>query len=360
MKGHVDIVQQLLNAEANVSLVAAEGSTALHSAAHAGFQDVVEILLNSKFDPFAQDRDGRTALHCAVSNGHLLVVEKLLGYDTLPFVKDHDGQTALHFASQTGRENVVRRVLNVPDVDPSIQDNHGNSPLHFVAMGGHIKVVTMLLEAGASVNITNILGLTPLYVAAYFNQPSIVTKLLNAIGIDCASDWYDEVASAGDQISSATTCLEFLTTKFTEDCVLLNNLGERFYLKGEYEKAAVTFDKIVALDQTNLNAMQISDIAHSLYTCYACKTTPIYGYLHMCSVCDLAFCQICADDPENEHRNHGLFAIPSQHWISKHLSPHEGINVNTIPDESLDEATVDLQTTRLQASTEDNTGLTTD
>lgn len=399
MRGQVDIVQQLLDAKADLSLVDGIGCTPLHSAAHWGFEGVLKILLESDINPFVQDRDGKTALHyaattgsveivelllerdiddrnkmiamesitgivalhCAASNGNLRVVDKLLGYDALPSVKDHDGLTALHFASQMGRENVVRRLLKLHSIDPSLQDKNGNSPLHWAATRGHIEVVKMLLEVGASVEMTNLLGLTPLCLAAYFNQPSIVTELLNAIGIDCASDWYEvgTTTAAGDQISSGTTCLEFLITKFPENYVLLIILGERFYVLGECEKAAETFDKIVSLERSNLEAEQISDVLHPLYACYACKATSIHGYLHLCSVCDMAFCQICADNLDNVHRDHGLLVIPSQRWISKHLSTRKESKSTAVGDNSIDELTVGLQTTQLQTS-ESTTGLATE
>jgi ankyrin repeat protein len=371
--GHVSIVRQLLDANANVAIADRFGSTALHCAAHGGFRDVVELLLKSDINPFARDCDGETALHCAAATGsidvvdllldrtaedrnklmsmesttglvalhcasglgHHLVVEKLLGFNAFPFAKDQKGKTPLHFASEGGRDSVVMRLLQVEGIDPTPPDENGQSPLHLASIGGHLNVARTLIKAGADIGSTNVFGYTPLHVAGYFNQSQIIVELLNTAGIDCPSDWD---TTNTDESLNETASVEFLIKIFPSDHVLLHMLGETFCSKQEYEKAADTFDKIVSLHPANLEAIRITDIVHFWYACYGCHSQQPHGYLYKCNLCCFHFCQICADDPGNVHRDHGFLVIPSKRWVSGHLVvgertdamdvSHDGDNLN--------------------------------
>ncbi|KAJ3562144.1 hypothetical protein NPX13_g8673 [Xylaria arbuscula] len=79
--GHLDIVERLLAAKADVNATAAKyrGRTALQAAAEGGHLDIVERLLAAKADVNATvaKYGGRTALQAAAEGGHLDIVERL-------------------------------------------------------------------------------------------------------------------------------------------------------------------------------------------------------------------------------------------------------------------------------------------
>ncbi|KAL8764795.1 MAG: hypothetical protein Q9194_006841 [Teloschistes cf. exilis] len=79
--GHVDVVERLLQAKAEVNAAAAayHGRTALQAAAEGGHVDVVERLLQAKAEVNAAAAydHGRTALQAAAESGHVDVVERL-------------------------------------------------------------------------------------------------------------------------------------------------------------------------------------------------------------------------------------------------------------------------------------------
>jgi hypothetical protein len=79
--GHLDVVERLLAAKADVNAVPAEssGRTALQAAAQGGHLDVVGRLLAAKADVNADTArvSNRTALQAAAERGHLDVVETL-------------------------------------------------------------------------------------------------------------------------------------------------------------------------------------------------------------------------------------------------------------------------------------------
>jgi hypothetical protein len=79
-EGHLEVVEKLLGAKADVNAAAGgNGRTALQAAAEGGHLEVVEKLLEAKADVnTAASWDGRTALQAAAEGGHLEVVEKLL------------------------------------------------------------------------------------------------------------------------------------------------------------------------------------------------------------------------------------------------------------------------------------------
>jgi ankyrin repeat protein len=74
------------------------GRTALHEAVVQGHKDVVEILLQQNANVDMQDRNGRTALHEAVVQGHKDVAEILLQRNADINLRDSDETTALQLA----------------------------------------------------------------------------------------------------------------------------------------------------------------------------------------------------------------------------------------------------------------------
>ena len=54
---------------------------------------------------------------------------------------------------------------------PDINDNHGRmSALHHAASNGHTAVVLALLHAGATIEIQDEIGITPLHTALYWGR----------------------------------------------------------------------------------------------------------------------------------------------------------------------------------------------
>jgi ankyrin repeat protein len=79
-RGHLEVVQRLLDAEADVNASAAAGEwTALQAAAKGGHLEVVQRLLDAKanVNAVAAIYEGRTALQAAAEGGHLEVVALL-------------------------------------------------------------------------------------------------------------------------------------------------------------------------------------------------------------------------------------------------------------------------------------------
>lgn len=73
----------------------------------------------------------------------------------------------------------VKDLLILKDINLNWAQSGNRTPLIRAVGAGYIEIVTLLLEAGANPNATDVLKQTPLRWAAYSNQPSITELLLN-------------------------------------------------------------------------------------------------------------------------------------------------------------------------------------
>jgi ankyrin repeat protein len=107
--GHLEVVQALIHAKANVNDKAADGVTALMIASQNGHLETVRTLLAAKADVNAKDVKSGTALVVASEQGRLETVRTLLGANADVNAKTADGFTALIQASQNGHLVCLRK-----------------------------------------------------------------------------------------------------------------------------------------------------------------------------------------------------------------------------------------------------------
>lgn len=100
LHGRVDIVQLLLEYDANVNTKQEDGMTALMMAAMKGHVGILQLLIFKGADVEAKDGEGVTALMWAAAGGHIGVVVTLLDKDVDTKVKDDKGRTALEWAGE--------------------------------------------------------------------------------------------------------------------------------------------------------------------------------------------------------------------------------------------------------------------
>ena len=106
-QGHLDIVQALLKAGADVDAKDVYSSTSLTLSAHQGHFDVVQALLKAGADVDAKDVNSYTALHGAAYDGHLDVVQALLKAGADVHAKGWGGVTALSWAKSNNHAEVA-------------------------------------------------------------------------------------------------------------------------------------------------------------------------------------------------------------------------------------------------------------
>jgi hypothetical protein len=156
-----------------------QGHTALHWAAALAREQVVELLLKRGANVLRTNYAGETALMRAcmvVNNYEQKTFQHLLNLlDRSLMIADNNDRTFLHHIALTsaieGREeaasyylqctlNLLRENKNLQSL-LDIQDVNGNTALNIAARGDSQRLVDQLIEAGASSQLTNHLGIKP-------------------------------------------------------------------------------------------------------------------------------------------------------------------------------------------------------
>ena len=175
-----DIVQQLLDGQANPNAQDKNRQTPLHIAATKGCEEIVEKLLKKRADPKKIDDKNQTPLHCAAEKGFLPIVNELLGNgkaDALAL--DKDSKTALHLAANQGHHEVVKKLLDNNRAAKDKQDKSGKPPIYYAASQGHEDATKILKEAKANMEIANGQRQTLLYQLASVGNERAVELLIN-------------------------------------------------------------------------------------------------------------------------------------------------------------------------------------
>lgn len=184
----------------------ARGETLLHMAAKSGKLGNAMLLLLQGASLSARDEYGFTPLHAAARNGHAAVVNFLLACGADPQSKSHMSQTPLdlaqnkdeqtktalkqaadlpkqatrlHLALKLGNPLAVLALTHLEDCNQA--DKDGLTPLHHAAQTGQTQALLYLLQAGASVNIKDNSGHTPLWHA---KRDRTIARLLIQAGAE--------------------------------------------------------------------------------------------------------------------------------------------------------------------------------
>jgi ankyrin repeat protein len=118
------------------------------------------------------DNEGRRPIHDAVATSEYLVAWLIDKGATLTALT-HAQQSVLHIAAISKQSNTLGLLLETLTSSQrgillDQQDNQGKTPLFYACLSGHLETVSLLLEAGADVQIPDSNGETPLHACAYF------------------------------------------------------------------------------------------------------------------------------------------------------------------------------------------------
>ena len=168
INGHLQLVQKLLELNAEVDSCTHHKSTPLLMASELGHTDVVRLLLNCDADVYARDNDLDTPLHCAAGDGHL----------------------------------EITRMLLERGADINCQNNDGSTPLLRTAgdrNGGNSDIVRLLLDHGADVQVPNYEGKTASQLASDRERHEIVRLLSQHVS--------ESTSGTGDRVYGLGPCV---------------------------------------------------------------------------------------------------------------------------------------------------------
>jgi ankyrin repeat protein len=142
-------------------------------------KDLSSFHLDPKKPPFAEDEN--SIVHYAGARGQKELIEwlKASGFD-LNLKNKRNGSTALHLAAQSGHLMTVIRLIEL-GVDVNVRDVRGETPLFIAAMENFDHIVKYLLSKGANANLGTFSdSVSPLMVAVNRGHTAVVTELLNS------------------------------------------------------------------------------------------------------------------------------------------------------------------------------------
>ena len=170
-----EIMGLLLAKGADTNFIGQWGHTALMEANTAA---KVKLLLARGAALNATDDEGETALIHAVERGEVEVVEALLQAGAHATIRDRKGETALMHALSKSRVDAARLLLLRGKVgDLNAQNENGETLLMRAVNIGDVELVRALLDGGADVSRSDVLG-NSAAVIAYENDQKEIQELL--------------------------------------------------------------------------------------------------------------------------------------------------------------------------------------
>ncbi|KAK7396140.1 hypothetical protein VNO78_16934 [Psophocarpus tetragonolobus] len=162
-----------------VDSVDQNGDTLLHVAISGSRADLVQLLLEFNADIEAKDRSGESPLQAACSGGEELIVELLLAHKARTERTETSSLGAIHLAAREGHEEVLRLLLlKGAKVDSLTRE--GETALHLAVKEGERECVRLLLANNARTDVRESReGDTCLHVAAGVGDEGMVRVLLN-------------------------------------------------------------------------------------------------------------------------------------------------------------------------------------
>ena len=150
----ISVMKNLLKKEADASVTRSDGITALMTASVAGHVDAAKLLLEDGADPLAVDTDGLTALMNAAEKGATDVMKVLIdaasksGSSDYADIMSTTGFNAVIIASAHGHTDAVKYLINEAHANVNLVHDNQVSALMYAAASGHVDTMKVLLDEG--------------------------------------------------------------------------------------------------------------------------------------------------------------------------------------------------------------------
>ncbi|HEY3827204.1 MAG TPA: ankyrin repeat domain-containing protein [Bryobacteraceae bacterium] len=152
MKGDTATLRLLVQKNADVNAVQADGTTAIQWAAYRNDLEMAVSLIAAGADVKLANRDGATPLWLAAENGSARMIGKLLEAGADPNERTLNGETPLMMASRNGNVAALDLLLD-HKADPALKENlRGTTALMWAVEQSHPDAIRTLIAHGADVN----------------------------------------------------------------------------------------------------------------------------------------------------------------------------------------------------------------
>jgi ankyrin repeat protein len=186
--GHTEVVSELLEAGADVTIADRKNRLPINIAIQEGYTEIIQLLQNAGAKTVVGSIESSpAALLGAAKQGNLDILKSALqaGIDPntseLEATRNPRHKTALMFAADRGHLKIVEHLI-LAGVDINLSDRPskklGKTPLMCAAESGHAEIVRLLLRSGAIVDAQDKRGQTALYYAVESDRAEAVRILL--------------------------------------------------------------------------------------------------------------------------------------------------------------------------------------
>jgi hypothetical protein len=150
----------------------------IEAAATSGQEQVLGLL--DQWDSIGSDKErwlNISRLYNAAKNGDAGTVRQLVADGIPPDKQSIHGATPLWMASASGHKEVVEVLLATSAVEVNVRSISGRTPLFWAAAKGYSEVVRLLLDHGAELNYTDKDGKSPLSIAQFYGEATVIAML---------------------------------------------------------------------------------------------------------------------------------------------------------------------------------------
>lgn len=183
-KGFTSLADILVKHGADINKRDSTGKNSLMQACYSGHVDMVKYLRNCGSTWQSRDTDGCSPLHWAVDGGHLPVITFLIQDGCEVDVMDKVSLwTPLMRVSAISGNAAVASVLLQAGADVNVRDKAGKTPLMVAVLNNHVELVKLLLDSGADHHLKNEYGAGAADMAKAFGRQNII-HLLDKISME--------------------------------------------------------------------------------------------------------------------------------------------------------------------------------
>ena len=154
-KGDMKKVKKIIDRDpSQINVQDTRGFTPLHLASGKGHIEIVEFLLNHGADTELENIHGERPLWLAAKFGRYETIKTLLEHEAALNRKDKHGRTPLHDAAMWSGEKVINLLISY-GADVNARDEDQSTPLHQAAMLNNIEAAKALVEHWADIFAKN-------------------------------------------------------------------------------------------------------------------------------------------------------------------------------------------------------------
>lgn len=183
---HPEVAHILLKKGADLNRASHDG-TPLHLASKWNYPEVVKVYLQYKPDLEIKIETndyyhGMAALCIATAQGNTEIVRMLLEHGAKPDQQSPKGEFPLLYAlclsSNRESEDITEALLDY-NASLSMRNDYGDTALHYIRSHTPVSVVKLIVNAGADLEISNKLGITPICSAVKYGNVDVMKYLFS-------------------------------------------------------------------------------------------------------------------------------------------------------------------------------------